>query len=238
MDHYHPAWDTWSEFLYSQTHPALVRDAYLTTIPIEIPGGEHVVINTSTAPIIYCKGGSILRQIKGYIGENGFQKGIRHYLDKYRYDCASSRNLWESFEAVSDKPVTKMMQTWIEQPGYPIVEAKREKDRLVCSQKRFSFQPNDSDQIWQIPVSVAICNKNGQWRQVDVLMSSATAHVELLEDDVCYKLNSRQTGFYRVKYADSDNLHQLGRMVQEKQLPPEDRWGLENDLYARVNEPG
>jgi tricorn protease interacting factor F2/3 len=90
VDHYCPDWDTWQQFLYSMTGPALTRDALHETFAIEIPGGEHVVINSSTAPIIYNKGGSILRQIRGYIGEDSFKQGLQHYLKTYEYDCAAS----------------------------------------------------------------------------------------------------------------------------------------------------
>ncbi len=234
VDHYHPSWKTWSQFLYTQTNAALVRDAYIQTIPIEIPGGEHVVINTSTAPIIYCKGGSILRQINGYIGDDDFKKGVRFFLEKYSYDCAVSQNLWEAFESASDKPITKMIQTWIEHPGYPIVSATRQGDQLVLRQKRFSYQPNASDQVWQIPVSISVLNENGEWQNKEVLMDAESQSVDLGSEYAVYKINTRQTGFYRVKYMDPEDLNKLGNEIIKKTMPPEDRWGLENDLYARV----
>ena len=90
VDHYHPEWHTWDQFLHEQTDTALSRDAHHETVPIEIPGGEHVIINASTAPIIYNKGGSILKQIEGYIGQDGFKKGLRNYLDKFQYQCAKA----------------------------------------------------------------------------------------------------------------------------------------------------
>ena len=234
VDHYHPFWQIWSQFLYTQINSALVRDAYLNTIPIEIPGGEHVVINTSTAPIIYCKGGSILRQIKGFIGKDAFKKGVRFFLEKFKYDCATSQDLWEAFESASDKPITQMMQTWIEQPGYPIVSAKREGNQLILSQKRFSYQPNDSDQVWQIPVSISIRSKNSDWQHLEVLMDAESASVTLDNENDVYKINTRQTGFYRVKYLDPEDLKKLGNEIRHQNLPPEDRWGFENDLYAQV----
>jgi len=234
VDHYHPLWQTWSQFLSTQTNPALMRDAYLQTIPIEIPGGEHVVINTSTAPIIYCKGGSILRQIKGFIGDGNFKKGVRFFLDKFKYDCATSQNLWEAFESVSDNPVTQMMQTWIEQPGYPIISVKREGEQLILSQKRFSYQANDSEQVWQIPVSISIRSDNKEWQHKKVLMDKKSTTVSLGSENAVYKINTLQTGFYRVKYLNSKDLDSLGNEVRQQNLPPEDRWGLENDLYALV----
>ena len=235
VDHYYPEWETWPQFLYSQTLSALERDAYPSTIPIEIPGGDHVVINTSTAPIIYCKGGSILRQIKGYIGDDDFKKGVRLYLENFAYGCAASRNLWESFEHASNKPVIEMMKTWIEQAGYPILEAKRTGSLLTLTQKRFSFQPDASgQQIWQIPVSISIRKSDGLWQRIDLLMDGPTATLDLGGNDFVYKINSGQTGFYRVNYGDIQNLQNLGNDIRDKKLPPEDRWGLENDLFARV----
>jgi len=49
-----------------------------------------------------------------------------------------------------------------------------------------------------------------------------------------YKINHEQTGFYRVKYLEKDILPELGRKVARKELASEDRWGLQNDLYALV----
>ncbi|MBI5062131.1 MAG: M1 family peptidase, partial [Desulfatitalea sp.] len=111
--HYHPDWGIWDQFLLTETATALVRDGLRDTIAIEIPGGEHVVINSSTAPIIYNKGGSILRMIQGYIGAEAYQQGVRGYLKQHQYACAESRHLWEAFEQASAQPITAMMQSWI-----------------------------------------------------------------------------------------------------------------------------
>jgi len=232
--HYYPQWDIWGQFLNTMTASAMLRDALLETFAIEIPGGEHVVINSSTAPIIYNKGGSILRQIQGYIGDTNFQNGLRHYLKRHEYDCADSHHLWEAFEAVSEQPVTEMMQSWIEQPGFPIITAKKDGNSLVLSQKRFSYLPNTSDQTWLVPVNMTVFRADKEPQQELVLLDTAEKTVALAEDTTAYKLNRDQTGFYRVAYLDTDNLEHLGRLAADKQLAPEDRWGLQNDLYARV----
>jgi aminopeptidase N len=67
-----------------------------------------------------------------------------------------------------------------------------------------------------------------------MLLDESRAVVEIDEDVAAYKVNDRQTGFYRVQYADADNLAELGRRVEAKTMPPEDRWGLQNDFYALV----
>ena len=234
VDHYFPEWDVWDQFLLGQTATALDRDGLLENFPIEIPGGEHVVINVSTAPIIYNKGGSILRQVEGYVGEDHFREGLRRYLKTHAYACATSHDLWEALEAVSAKPVAGMMENWIGQAGFPLVEAKREEGRLILSQKRFSYLPQRSEQRWVIPVSLRLFYESGTSTVTERLMEGAVLSLDLENGVRAYKINADQRGFFRVRYLDQENLAELEKMVREKTLGPLDRWGLQSDLYALV----
>jgi tricorn protease interacting factor F2/3 len=234
VNHYYPDWDMWDQFLHGQTDTALNRDALVETFPIEIPGGEHVVINVSTAPIIYNKGGSILRQVEAYVGEERFRDGLRHYLKKHAFACASSHHLWEALEEVSDKPVKRLMQSWIGQPGFPVIEAKREGDQIVLSQRRFSFLGRSSDQVWLVPLAIGVFFKGGETKTIHALLENGSMTFSAGSDVMAYKVNMGRRGFYRVRYHDEENLKILGEMVANGALPPEDRWGLQNDLYAMV----
>jgi tricorn protease interacting factor F2/3 len=231
--HYYPEWQTWEQFLFSQTDTALARDALHETVSIEIPGGEHVVINASTAPIIYSKGASILRQVVGYIGEPHFQEGLQRYLKKHEYACAASHHLWEALEEASDMPITRMMQSWVEQSGYPLIEASCKDQTLTLKQKRFTYLPNESPQQWLVPVSVRLFDASGSEEIKTVLLEDRETQLDL-GGAVAYKINDGQTGFYRVKYLDSTNLEQLGQLIEKKQLSAEDRWGVQNDYFALV----
>ncbi|MCJ7776313.1 MAG: M1 family metallopeptidase, partial [Desulfobulbaceae bacterium] len=231
---YHPEWDIWEQFLNGQTGIALERDALHETFPIEIPGGEHVVINTSTAPIIYNKGASILRYIKEYMGDDSFKEGLKYYLKMNEYACASSSSMWESFEEVSDKPITRIMKSWIEQPGFPIVEVKRDGHKLLFTQKRFTYLPNEYDQEWFIPITVRVFYGNGEAGSITTLLDSKQGVIDIGRHVISYKVNDRQAGFFRVKYNDERNMQELGNRISRRELPSEDRWGLQNDLYALV----
>ena len=234
VSHYYPEWDIWDHFLQGQTNTALDRDSLHETFSIEIPGGEHVVINASTAPIIYNKGGSILRQIEGYVGEESFKKGLRHYLKRYEYACASSHHLWDAFEEVSAKPVIKIMKSWIEQPGFPLVETKRKGNKLSLAQKRFSYLPNDSGQEWLIPIDIKVFYGNGDSKIITTLLENKSVELDIGSNATAYKANHDQRGFYRVKYLEKTDLRKLGELVVNKELSSNDRWGLQNDLYALV----
>jgi aminopeptidase N len=125
-----------------------------------------------------------------------------------------------------------MMKNWVEQPGFPLVTAAREKDTLVLSQRRFTYLPNASDQKWLIPLNLRSYTAGGDSRSISILMDATEVRIDLDRSAVAFKLNDGQTGFYRVKYANPDDRQRLGEMVRQKTLPPEDRWGLQNDHYA------
>jgi aminopeptidase N len=230
--HYYPQWETWQQFLLTNTGNAMARDALLENFAIEIPGGEHVIINVSTAPIIYSKGGSILRQIEGYIGAENFQKGLQNYLQTYAYANAASHNLWEAFEQVSAEPIGNMMKSWIEQAGFPMISVKKQGDRLQLAQQRFSYLPADFEQNWQVPITIRFFAGAEETERITFLMNSTRHEIEFPEQADAYKLNDRQTGFYIVRYQDDENLHDLGQRVGNQFLSPEDRWGLQNDLFS------
>ncbi|MGD9217102.1 MAG: M1 family metallopeptidase, partial [Desulfobacteraceae bacterium] len=202
--HAHPDWGTWDQFLHSQTSSAMVRDGLIATFPIEIPGGDHVVINSSTAPIIYNKGASMLRMIEGYIGSDQYRQGVQTYLSRHTYACAESYHLWEAFEAASAVPVTAMVQNWVGQPGYPLITAKRSRDKLTLAQHRFTYLPQDSEQSWMVPVVLTTWSASGQSAEQFVILEAASMTVDLPPDTAAYKINSGQSGFYRVQYADDD----------------------------------
>jgi len=232
VDHYHPDWGVWDQFLYGQTAVAMSRDALIENFPIEIPGGEHVVINSSTAPIIYSKGGSILRQIHGYIGEDHFQGGLQRYLKTHAYACAASDHLWQALETASELPVTRIMKSWIEQPGFPLLEVRCEGRKLTITQHRFTYLPGDFAQTWIVPVTIAAFSSSGASIRLNRILDQPLQTFDLPEDTAAYKVNAGQTGCYRVKYQDPANLKALGIAIRNKTLSPEDRWGLHADLSA------
>ncbi len=232
--HYHPDWQIWDEFLASQTAPAMARDGLSDTSAIEISGGSHVVINSSTAPIIYSKGGSVLRQVEGYLGSEAFQNGLNHYLNQHAYDCAASQDLWMALETVSGHPISEMMRAWVSTPGHPLVIASRSNGRLWLKQQKFTYMNKASDAVWPIPLLIRVFEADGTSRVVTQMMDTREMHIDISPDAAAYKINDRQTGFYRTAYDDPQNFEALCRLIRRKQIPAIDRWGIENDVYAMV----
>ena len=234
VDYHYPAWEIWDQFIRNQTETALSRDALNETFAIEMPGGAPVAITTSTAPIIYSKGGSILRQLEAWIGPDPFKAGLRRYLTDFAYGNAASHHLWESLSTASGMPVAELMRNWVTQPGFPVITAERQNNTLSLRQRRFTYLPNDAAQTWLVPVTITAYSPDGTADTQTILLRKKQTDLALPVNTTAYKVNAGQTGFYHVCYNDADNLTRLGVMVAGQQLPPLDRWGLQNDLFALV----
>ncbi len=232
VDQHYPEWEIWHQFIRSQTETALTRDALKETFAIEMPGGAQVAITTSTAPIIYSKGGSILRQLEGWIGPEAFKAGLRRYLTDFAYGCAASHNLWDALSVSSGMPVAELMRSWVTQPGFPMITVGRSGNRLSLHQQRFTYLPGDAEQIWMVPVTITCHADDGRSQTLTALLERETAQIALPPGTRAYTINTDHTGFFHTRYADTDNLTDLGEMIEERKLTAVDRWGLQNDLFA------
>lgn len=234
LEAYHPEWLEWDRFLKGHLRAALERDALRDTLAIEISEKEEVVINASTAPIIYNKGGAVLRQLQAFMGEQDFQAGVRSYLSEYAYTCANSSSAWEALERESSRPVEPMIRSWVSQPGFPLVRVRREKNRLLLSQERFSYLHRDYGERWHIPVKILAFLEEGGTRLLSTTLTNRSEVLDLEPGIAGFKLNYGQEGFFRVLYEDPEDLKGLGAAAADGLLPPADRWGVQDDLYALV----
>ncbi|MFX0114834.1 MAG: M1 family metallopeptidase [Candidatus Hodarchaeota archaeon] len=231
VEHFYPDWNRENEMIKRLLDSSLERDAYRDTVPIELPGDKKADITLANVDIIYSKAGAILRMVRGHLGDD-FLKGIHHYLERFSFAGATSEDFWESLEENSSIPIVDMMESWAKQPGYPILNVKRENDELVISQSRFSLLPLKTKQTWLIPVSVWFLQKNGESKVIKQLIGTKTAKIPINSDVEAYKVNYGQTSFVRVNYLEPGLLEKLGKLISKKKLPAIDRWGIETDLFA------
>jgi tricorn protease interacting factor F2/3 len=216
-----PEWDTWSDFVLLRSGPALRGDALVNSHAIDVPVNDPTSVAQIFDEISYGKGGSILRMIESFAGEDHFRDGIRRYLGKYAYDNATGEDLWTSIEEVSRQPVKRIMEAWIKKKGYPLVTVTKKGDKLHLEQEQFLLADNNSDERWPIPLTVKRISKT----------ESILYHDKDLEIDGSdfLKLNADQSGFYRVWY-DDETLRNIFSSLNK--LSPLDRWGVVDDLHA------
>ena len=226
VDHVFPEWKMWEDFVRLETVRAMDDDSLKTTHPIEANVKDVREIEQLFDAISYAKGGNILRMIEDYLGHDAFRTGVGRYLDAHKYGNASSEDLWDSLEAASDKPAKEIVMNWIQQAGYPMVEASVKDGKLSLDQKQFIFGSRARGKKWKIPL---IIMAEGMDAPIRHTMDKAKAAIKLGKPE-WFKLNYGQTGFYRVKYG-KENLSRLTAMAQNKDLGALDRWGLQDDVF-------
>ena len=242
VDHLFPEWEMWTKFITADTNRALTLDGLRNSHPIEQQVNNPAEIGQLFDAISYSKGASILRMLEHFLGEEPFRQGLHLYLNKHKYGNARTQDLWDSLEDASGQPVTTIMDTWVKQTGYPVldVQVSRQEDSidLTYSQSRFLYESiagaqGGDDTLWQVPVSVRTASDADP---VALLMDGPEATTSVHpapygSADEWIKVNPIQTGFYRVKYP-PDELAKLTAPIENLVLPPADRLSIQNDAYA------
>jgi tricorn protease interacting factor F2/3 len=232
VDQVYPEWATMDTFLLETTAGAMGRDSLKNTFPVEL--GEEARITASTAPIIYEKGGSVMRMAIAYLGDR-VKNALADYFEKHAYSTAVSSDLWDAFSrAVPDEPIVEMMKTWVKQPGFPLLEVKKEGNSVRIRQRRFTYlNSEDYEEEWIIPFAVQVFDDAGNARVTKHLISSREKTLELGKNASAFKLNHEQAGFFRVEY-DEQEWENLGALILNKTISGIDRYGIEEDLFALV----
>jgi len=222
-DRAYPEWKVWQDFVRTSTSGAMGRDALTKTHPIMAKVHDPEEIEELFDEISYGKGASILRMIEAYIGSENFKKGVAQYLQKFRYSNASGHDLWSSLQEASGTDVSRIMEGWISQEGFPVVKASLVGGKLILEQERFLLTGGTSKQAWPIPVTMNVDGKTQS-----LLLDKKRAEVNLSTNPRSLKLNVDQTGFYLVQY-DGKELQDL---VWKARLSPFDLWGMISDAKA------
>ena len=230
VDRFYPEWDYWDQFLDDAMNTAMSLDALKTSHPIDVKVNHPSEIREIFDSISYDKGGCILRMLEHFVGEKNFQLGLKKYLTNHQYDNAEGSDLWNAIGKVAKQPITKMMKTWINQVGFPLLEVTRKDSTLSMTQSRFLLEETKQSRkgTWSIPLVIEEGNQ-----RIKKLMTKKSEKINLKNKDRNFIINSGRTGFYRVQY-DNESLDNLSLLVDEKILDHIDRWSLQNDYFAQV----
>ena len=227
VDKFYPEWDFWDQFLGDAMLQAMSLDSLRNSHPIDVDVKHPAQIREIFDVISYDKGGNVLRMLENYVGLENFRKGLKHYLTSHKFSNAEGQDLWNSIGKISNKPVSSMMKTWIDQVGYPVVDVKRENSKISLTQRRFLSDGSKlSRGKWAIPITIEEGN-----HQRSILLKSRSSTLSLKNTDSNFLINSGRHGFYRVQY-DDNTLANLSLLIDEKILNHVDRWSLQNDLFS------
>jgi aminopeptidase N len=214
---------------------ALSLDALKNTHPLHANVETPAQIDEAFDTITYQKGASVLRMIENYLGPDTFRKGVNAYLQAHAYGNATSQDFWNAMTTASGKPVDRILPTFVNQPGAPLLEVSlscvNNRSELDISQQRFSLDPAAAAarERWQIPVCVKTGSSSGDCD----LIADNRQTVSLGPSCVPWAFaNAGAQGYYRTSYS-PDTLRALAPRIEEVLTAPE-RLSLSGDEWALV----
>ena len=155
VDAIEPSWNIFEDFQTTGVPHALQRDATDGVQSVHMEVNHPDEINTLfDSAIVYAKGSRLMHMLRRWLGDEAFAKGLKAYFEKHQYNNTIGRDLWNALSDASGKDVSSFMDTWLEQPGYPVVSAEVVDDTLILSQKQFFIgEHEDKGRLWEIPLN-------------------------------------------------------------------------------------
>ncbi|MGD0683047.1 MAG: M1 family metallopeptidase [Terracidiphilus sp.] len=225
----HPEWNI-DQGVVSGIDGVLNLDALPTTRAIRAKAESREQIEQMFDGISYGKASDVLLTVENYLGEETFRQGVHNYLASHLYANATAEDFWGAQTATSHKPVDKIMESLVIQPGAPILTfGEPSKGKVAVSQRRFFLNPGsqqNSTQQWTLPV----CFKTSNGQKCELLTPSTT---ELdAPTGTVFFANAGGKGYYRSTYTPSAYASLV--LQAETSLTPAERISLIGDEWAQV----
>jgi aminopeptidase N/puromycin-sensitive aminopeptidase len=225
----HPEWNI-PEVVAGDEQETLNIDAEPTTRAIRAKADTPGEIGQMFDGIAYGKASDVLLMVENYLGEETFRKGVHAYLAAHEYGNATAEDFWNAQTATSHKPVDKIMESFVAQPGEPILTFGLPVNGDVSvEQKRFFLSPSitpDPAQKWTVP----ICFRTAEGPPCD-LLTPVTSRLPPPFDPLFFA-NADGTGYYRSAYAPERYAALVAHA--ETSLTPSERISLAGDEWAQV----
>ena len=218
-----PDLKVWETFYEQEFQQGMALDSLTSSHPIEMIINDASNVDQIFDAISYSKGACVIGMLVGYLGLETFKNGIHEYLIKYKYSNATTNDLWYVLEKYSGKPVNKLMSSWTQQIGYPLLHVSFGPNKINIKQEKFN-NPTNEKLSWCIPLNI-YCD--GEFNPV--LMEDNEFKLSNKIKPLTFKLNYGMTGFYRVAY-DKPSLDLISENIRKKEFTTIDRASIINDL--------
>jgi len=220
-----------------ENQAALAIDSLNATRPIHADVETPGQIDEAFDGIAYQKGSAVLRMVEHYVGAEAFRTGVNAYLQAHAYGNATSEDFWKALSSASGKPVDRILPTFINQPGVPLVDVSvacaNNRTTVTLTQQRFfqdAAHTKGGRERWQIPVCV---KAPGQSSAVCAVMTDLSRALTLSGGCAPWVFaNAGAQGYYRTAHPTA-MLRALVPRVQTDLSAPE-RLTLLSDEWALV----
>ncbi|KAM0729596.1 Aminopeptidase N [Formica fusca] len=197
-----------SQFVVDQVHSAFKADSSNSTHALNYDVYSPSEIRSIFDSITYNKGASILRMLEKSYGNEMFYEALSDYLSKRKYNVATSEDLYAAFQTQVTKKGLKdniklILDTWVNQPGYPVVYVDIKENNVILRQERFFFKQDEdnSTYTWHIPITWASVNNSLEYSNTTPKLWFTKNETKISNSSTSLlTFNVQQSGYYRVNY--------------------------------------
>ena len=179
--------------------------------------------------LTYQKGGSVLRMLEQFLGPDVFREGINDYLTTHSHANTETSDLWDALERSSGRAVRTIMDTWINQGGYPLVRVGEDGS---LTQTPFSYRGEPGGAIgsaWLVPVLTRSLRDPEVDSPSILLDGTRPAGDAVTIRSGADLVNAGGSGYYRVSYPTAMVERLAGQLAE---LAPLERYNLVSDTWA------
>jgi len=207
---------------------ALSRDSLAGVQPVQVEVHHPDEISTLfDGAIVYAKGARLLKMLGRYIGEKAFRDGLRNYFQQFAYKNTEADDLWQALSSSSGKQIGPFMQTWISQPGYPVLHVSRNDNTISLRQERLTSRSSQpSEALWPITL-------NSNYRELPQLFETRTLEISVTEQSPL-RFNVGNDAHFITHY-DDQLLSRIIGLIKDGDLEPIDRLQFLNEQNLLAN---
>ncbi|XP_015607564.1 aminopeptidase N [Cephus cinctus] len=197
---------------------AFIIDSSETAHPLNQDASTPEEIDALFDFITYDKGASVIHMISNILTPPVFRAGLTRYLKNNAYGAVTPDDLWSALQEVSDESeilppeicLKKVMDTWVDQPGFPLITVTRDYTTGTAniSQERY-FQSGASGDgtRWWVPISYTTQS------DLDFSATSPREWIPQAKDNIVLSgfkptdwtmFNIKESGYYRVNYDETN----------------------------------
>jgi aminopeptidase N len=120
---------------------------------------SYIEMNNFYTFTVYEKGAEVIRMIHTFLGEEGFQKGMKLYFKRHDGQAVTIDDFVSAMSDANDFDFKPFM-TWYSQPGTPEVEVNTEYDAQQKTYKATFKQ--EGEHTYYLPIRYGLMNQQGE----------------------------------------------------------------------------
>jgi aminopeptidase N len=236
LEAWKPEWNAAQQEI-AETQAALVSDSVASVRTIRANAENPADIEALFDGIAYGKAASVLRMVEAYVGSEEFQKGVNEYVEKHAYANATAEDFWSQITKTSGKPVDKIMKSFTEQAGAPLVSVSEtcrgDKTEVTLKQERYVADAGKMaagfDETWVIPVKLL---PSATKQATYYLLTKEADTLTLPRCSAWVYADAGGKGYYRSSYEPAAFAKMSADV--ETAFSPEERVRIPDDAWALV----